>query len=159
MTEATMGDGARTAWRVLAITIIATLAATVVDTWTYQNIQNPRVYEQDWGRMLRVMGFLGTWLALAIAIRLIEAPDTASRPRARRRANLLFWTATLGGGVAELLKLLFRRERPAVHEGLYGFRPFDERSWSTAGLALPSSHAMVAFAGAAMLARLYPRAR
>src|SRR5688572_31536474 len=108
MTEATMGDGARTAWRVLAITIIATLAATVVDTWTYQNIQNPRVYEQDWGRMLRVMGFLGTWLALAIAIRLIEAPDASSRPRARRRANLLFWTATLGGGVAELLKLLFR---------------------------------------------------
>jgi membrane-associated phospholipid phosphatase len=76
-----------------------------------------------------------------------------------RRANLLFWTAALGGGVAEILKLLFRRERPAVHEGLYGFRPFDERTWSTAGLALPSSHAMVAFAGAAMLARLYPRAR
>jgi membrane-associated phospholipid phosphatase len=30
---------------------------------------------------------------------------------------------------------------------------------STSGLALPSSHALVAFAAAAMLARLYPRAR
>jgi membrane-associated phospholipid phosphatase len=159
MTDDSMGGGARTAWRVFAITIIATLAASLVDTWTYQNIHNPRVYEQDWGRMLRVMGFLGTWLALAVAIRLIETQDTASRPRARRRANLLFWTAALGGAAAELLKLLFRRERPAVHEGFYGFRPFDERTWSTSGLAMPSSHAMVAFAGAAMLARLYPRAR
>jgi membrane-associated phospholipid phosphatase len=46
-----------------------------------------------------------------------------------------------------------------VHAGEYGFRAFSERTWSTAGLALPSSHALVAFAGAAMLARLYPRAR
>jgi membrane-associated phospholipid phosphatase len=159
MTEATMGGSARTAWRALAITVAATLTATLVDTWTYQHIHNPRVYELDWGRMLRVMGFLGTWLALAVAVRLIEGPDAASRPRARRRANLLFWTAALGGLAAELLKLLFRRVRPEVHDGLYGFRPFDERTWSTAGLALPSSHAMVAFAGAAMLARLYPRAR
>lgn len=153
------GVGAGPAWRVLAVTVIATLAATFVDTWTYQNIHNPRVYEQDWGRLFRVMGFLGTWLALAVAVRLLEAPDAVSRPRARRRANLLFWTAALGGLAAEVLKLLFRRVRPAVHDGLYGFRPFDERPWSTSGLALPSSHAMVAFAGAAMLARLYPRAR
>jgi membrane-associated phospholipid phosphatase len=152
-------DDARAAWRALAITIVATLAAMQVDTWVYQDIHNPRVYEQDWGRLLRVMGFLGTWLALAIAIRLVEGPDAATRPRARRRANLLFWTAALGGAGAELLKLLLRRERPAVHDGLYGFRPFDERTWSTSGLAFPSSHAMVAFAGAAMLARLYPRAR
>lgn len=150
---------ARTAWRALAITLIAFLAASLVDTWVYQNVQNPRVYEQDWGRLMRVMGFLGTWLALAIAVRLVEGTDAASLPRARRRAHLLFWTPALGGLVAEILKLSLRRERPAVHDGLYGFRPFDERTWSTAGLALPSSHTMVAFAGAAMLARLYPRAR
>lgn len=149
----------KVAWRALAITLVATLAATLVDAWVYQHIHNPRIYEQDWGRLLRIMGFLGTWLALAIAVRLLEAPVPTSRPRARRRANLLFWTAALGGLGAEVLKLLLRRERPAVHDGLYGFRPFDERTFSTAGLALPSSHTMVAFAGAAMLARLYPRAR
>jgi membrane-associated phospholipid phosphatase len=155
----TMSRDVKLAWRILAITIVATLAATFVDTWTYQHFHDPRVYERDWGRLLRVMGFLGTWLALAISVRLIEGPDAASRPRARRRANLLFWSAALGGAGAEILKLLLRRERPAVHEGLYGFRPFDERTFSTSGLAFPSSHTMVAFAGAAMLARLYPRAR
>jgi membrane-associated phospholipid phosphatase len=42
---------------------------------------------------------------------------------------------------------------------LHAFRPWDERTWSGAGLAFPSSHAAVAFGGAAILARLYPRAR
>lgn len=159
-------EGSPAAWRALAITLVAFLLASLVDTWVYQNIQNPRVYELDWGRMLRVMGFLGTWLALALGLWLVQrreggeqAAGTAMRVSARRRFWLLFGTPVLGGLLAEVMKLLLRRERPAVHEGLYGFRPFDERTWSTAGLALPSSHAMVAFAGAAMLARLYPRAR
>ena len=82
-----------------------------------------------------------------------------TRALASRRAWLLIGSAALGGLAAEILKLLIRRERPAVHDGLYGFRDFGERTWSTAGLALPSSHTLVAFAGAAMLARLYPRAR
>lgn len=163
MTSATPSDPpiatARIAWRVLAVTLVALLLATLVDTWVYRNVHNPAVYERDWGRMLRVMGFLGTWFVLAVSVRLLEGRDGTTRPRARRRAHLLFWSAAAGGLGAEILKLTFRRERPAVHEGLYGFRPFDERTWSTAGLALPSSHTMVAFAGAAMLARLYPRLR
>jgi membrane-associated phospholipid phosphatase len=163
MTTAAPADesraSARSAWRVLALTAAAFLLATLVDTWVYQNVHHPAVYERDWGRLLRVMGFLGTWFVLAISVRLVEGRDAAARPRARRRANLLFWSAALGGLGAEIMKLTFRRERPAVHEGLYGFRTFAERTWSTSGLALPSSHAMVAFAGAAMLARLYPRLR
>ena len=42
--------------------------------------------------------------------------------------------------------------------GEYFFRPFSESSFSTSGLALPSSHALVAFSGAFILCRLYPRA-
>lgn len=147
------------AWRALGWTALAFVAAVLLDKWVYDTIENPRVYDRDWGRLLRVMGFLGTWLALALAVALQEGADTARRALAKRRAGLLFWSAALGGLVAEVLKLLLRRERPEVHAGEYGFRAFSERTWSTAGLALPSSHALVAFAGAAMLARLYPRAR
>jgi membrane-associated phospholipid phosphatase len=146
-------------WRALGWTVLAFAGAMLLDKWVYDTIENPRVYDRDWGRLLRVMGFLGTWLALAIAVALQEGADPARRALAKRRAGLLFWSAAVGGLVAEVLKLLLRRERPEVHAGEYGFRAFFERTWSTAGLALPSSHALVAFAGAAMLARLYPRAR
>ncbi|MEY3701694.1 MAG: hypothetical protein RI891_986, partial [Gemmatimonadota bacterium] len=71
----------------------------------------------------------------------------------------LFWGAAGSGIAAELLKLTLRRERPGPHDGLHVFRDLAERTFSSAGLALPSSHTMVAFGGAAMLARLYPRAR
>jgi membrane-associated phospholipid phosphatase len=147
------------AWRALGWTALAFIAAVLLDKWVYDHVHSPKVYERDWGRLLRVMGFLGTWLALARAVALEEGAEPARRALAKRRAGLLFWAAALGGLVAEVMKLLLRRERPEIHAGEYGFRAFAERTWSTAGLALPSSHALVAFAGAAMLARLYPRAR
>ena len=147
------------AWRALGWTTVLFFLACLLDPWAYAQWHDPKVYERDWGRTLRIMGFLGTWLALAIAIALQEGADAARRPLAKRRAQLLFWSAALGGLVAEVGKLLFRRERPEMHGGEYGFRAFGERTWSTSGLALPSSHTLVAFAGAAMLARLYPRAR
>jgi membrane-associated phospholipid phosphatase len=147
------------AWRALGWTALAFVAACFADSWVFHNIEDPNVYDRDWGRLLRVMGFLGTWIALAIAVALQEGTEPARRALAKRRAHLLFWSAAVGGLVAEVMKLLLRRERPGIHDGAYGFRSFAERTWSTAGLALPSSHALVAFAGAAMLARLYPRAR
>ena len=156
MTAPMSGDS-RAAWRALAITLVAFVLACLIDRWVYQNIRMSGVYNEDWGRLLRVMGFLPTWMALALAVGLQEGVG-AGRALARRRGWLLFWAPALGGISAEVLKLIIRRERPAVHDGFHGFRPFDERTWSTAGLALPSSHALVAFAGAAMLARLYPRA-
>ena len=150
---------AREVWIALAITLVATALATFVDKAVYDRVHNPGVYDRDWGRLLRVMGFAGTWVALAAAVRLHEGADAARRVLATRRAWLLFWSPMLAGGVAELLKILVRRERPALNEGLYGFRPWDERTWTGAGLAFPSSHTAVAFGGAALLARLYPRAR
>jgi membrane-associated phospholipid phosphatase len=143
----------RSAWRAFAVTVAATLATLLVDRWVYANVQNAGVYERDWGRLLRVMGFAGTWIALAAFVRL------QGGAAATRRAWLVFWSPVVAGAVAELLKLVVRRERPALNDGLYGFRPFDDRTWNAAGLAFPSSHAAVAFGGAAMLARLFPRAR
>jgi hypothetical protein len=116
--DAAGGDiRARAAWMALAITIVATALATLGDTAVYERVHNPGVYDRDWGRLLRVMGFAGTWVALAVALRLHEGADADRRALATRRAWLLLWSPALAGGVAELLKILVRRERPALHDG------------------------------------------
>jgi membrane-associated phospholipid phosphatase len=149
----------RSAWVALAVTIAATAAALLVDRFAFELFNAPKVYDKDFGRLLRVMGFAGTWLALALAVGLQHSGDEFARATARRRGWLLFWSPMLAGGLAELLKIVVRRERPALNDGAYGFRDWGERTFSGAGLAFPSSHTAVAFGGAFMLARLFPRAR
>lgn len=130
--------------------------AFALDPWAYRHITYARVYEQDWGRFLRIMGFLPVWFMAALALWLHERGIFAS---ARRRALLLAASPVLSGLTGEVLKVLLRRERPEAHDGAYFFRPFSDRPFSSGGLALPSSHAIVAFGAAAMLAYLFPRAR
>jgi membrane-associated phospholipid phosphatase len=106
------------------------------------------------------MGYLPLWLLLGTALVLHDWPRRTAdsiRP-ALRRGLLLVGGAAVSGIVGELLKLLFRRERPRAHDGEYFFRAFTDRPLHSGGLALPSSHAIVAFGAAAMLARLFPRA-
>ncbi len=143
-----------------ALPVVAALVAVVIavigDRWTYDHVVMDSVYDKDWGRMLRIMGFVPTWMAIALAIWLHERGAVVY---ARRRALLILGSPIVAGIAAELLKLVFRRERPAAHYGEYFFRAWSERTFSTSGLALPSSHTMVAFGGAIMLAYLYPRTR
>jgi membrane-associated phospholipid phosphatase len=137
----------------------ALVAAAALDGWAYRVLVMPDVYDHDWGRMLRVAGFLPTWAVVCAAL-LLSQPRSGPWPNSTRwRALLPLIAATLGGIAAEVLKLLLRRERPEAHAGDYVFRSWRDHPLSTGGLALPSSHALVAFAAAAMLARLYPRAR
>jgi len=146
--------------RVPAIILIALAAAAAtavsfwLDPWAFRRLVYPAIYDQDWGRTLRVTGSLLIWLVLAAAVWL-EA-RAREGPRARR-AWLLFWAPTVAGGIGEILKLLIRRERPGLHEGRYGFRTFAERPFDSHDLGFPSTHAMVAFGGAAVLAHMYPR--
>jgi len=135
---------------------LAILAAHLLDPLAFRYIRVDDVYGADWGRMLRVMGFLPLWLAAGVAL-ILEDGDRG-RQLLRCRGALLIAGATLGGVAAELLKLVFRRLRPG-ELGEYDFRPFTDRPLSTGGLGLPSSHALVAFGAAAVLARLFPRAR
>lgn len=128
---------------------LATALAFQLDPWVFQHVSNPTVYDHDWGRLLRVMGSLVLWAPLCLAVWL--------QTRARR-SGLLLLAPVLAGGVAELLKLVIRRERPDLHAGAYVYRSFAERPFDTHDLGFPSSHVMVAFAGAAVLARFYPRA-
>lgn len=143
-------------WAVLAAAAaLAVVAAHLLDPLAFRFIRIANVNEEDWGRMLRVMGFFPLWITAAVALALHDR--TPGRRLARSRAGMLFFAPGLGGAAAELLKLLFRRLRPG-ELGEYAFRPFAERPFSTGGLGLPSSHALVAFAAAAILSRIFPRA-
>jgi membrane-associated phospholipid phosphatase len=143
------------ALRLFAVGAAAIVLAHVLDPLMFRYLRIDGVYDGDLGRMLRVMGFVPLWLGAGAALALHER--TPLRRLFRARAGLLMAAATLGGAVAELLKLLARRLRPG-ELGEYVFRPFTERPLSTGGLGMPSSHAAVAFAAAALLSRVFPRA-
>jgi membrane-associated phospholipid phosphatase len=146
--------------RFAAAALTLTALAHLLDGWVYAHIADENVYSGDLGRLLRVMGFLPLWLLASCALVLHDWPQraVAGWRAVLRRGALLTGSAAAGGVAAELLKLVFRRERPRAHGGEYVFRAFDDRPFHTGGLALPSSHTLVAFAAAAMLARLFPRA-
>jgi len=128
--------------------------ALLLDGLAWRHLVLPQVYGNDLGRLLRCMGFLGTWWLVALLWALVPAPAPRSRG-----ALLLVAAPTLAVPLADLLKLVLRRERPGDLEALYHFRPWSEQPWSSSGLGLPSSHAAVAFAGATVLALLVPRWR
>lgn len=134
--------------------LLAIIVSHLLDSFFYNYLIVDNIYEHDWGRALRVLGFLPLWLVAATALWLHDQP-TAGAVRAR----LLIFSVIGSGLVGELLKILLRRERPNAHDGHYVFRSFAERPFSSGGLALPSSHAIIAFGAAAMLSRLFPRAR
>lgn len=150
------GLAARTAW-LLGFVALFTFVPMLADRWAYDHWHNPRVYDLDWGRLLRQMGWFPTWLIAALALWLTQRGADAAR------AKWNAWYLVLAPGVAgiacEVLKLVIRRERPEINGGDYGFRPWSEEPFSTVGLGLPSSHTMVAFAAATALARLFPGAR
>lgn len=146
--------------RFTAVSAVLLIGSLLLDRWAYEHLVYERVHEEDWGRALRVMGYWPLWLLAAIALVLNDWPRRARGALypAIMRGWLLIGSVTASGIVGELLKLVFRRERPRAHAGEYFFRPFTDRPFSSGGLALPSSHAIVAFGAAAMLSRLFPRA-
>ncbi len=142
--------------RVLLFGIAAIGLSHLLDPLGWRYFHFDGVYSDDFGRMLRVMGYVPVWLAVAIAFVLHDRP--LGRGSWWRGATIVAGVAA-AGIAGELLKLLLRRERPRAHEGEYVFRSFTERPLSSGGLAWPSSHAIVAFGAAAILSRLFPRAR
>jgi membrane-associated phospholipid phosphatase len=150
------GTAQRTLWLIGCVLVFGALPM-LADKWVYEHASHRNVYDLDWARLLRVMGFAPTWGVAALAMWLHERSEAAERAAARAWYLV---TATLAGGLlAEILKLLLRRERPEVNDGFYSFRPWSDHPFSSSGLAWPSSHTMVAFAAATAMARLFPRAR
>lgn len=130
------------------------LLASLADSTAYTHLHFPRVYAENWGRLLRVMGYLPTWLLAGAAFYRV-----AATPGARRRAIVFMAAPTLSGALSEIVKLLVRRERPTAAAGEYVFRSFAVHPFSTSGFGMPSGDATVAFAACAILARLWPEAR
>jgi len=141
--------------RWLLVTLIATLAAHALDPLAWQHLRLPKVNDTDWGRMLRTLGYLPLWVVLAVVSRL-QTGEAALRSY---RTTLLVLAPLAGGLTAELLKLAIRRLRPDPEQFGYLFRTFAEGPMSNRGMGMPSSHVLVAFAGAAALGILFPRLR
>ena len=147
--------------RFLLLSLLAVLLAHLVDWWAAAHLVFPKLANTDLGRLLRIQGFLPTWIIVGGALVLVDWPLRAlgGTWAALRRGTLVAGSAALSGAVGEVLKLVIRRQRPGQSLGEYVFRDWADRPFSTAGLGLPSSHVVVAFGGLAMLGLLFPRAR
>lgn len=132
------------------IAVVLIVVAHLADGWAWGHIVQPDIYDHDLGRMLRTVGYLPIWLLLAGALWL--------QTRDLRRTLLLALVPTAAGLSCAILQVLLRRERPGLHNGAYVFRAFRDRPFHGSEFGLPSSHAMVAFGGAWLLCRMYPRA-
>jgi membrane-associated phospholipid phosphatase len=141
--------------RNVLIAIVLMALSLLADGWVAEHVRYGRVYETDWGRMLRTFGYLPFWLLAAIALAL---NDREGREWWRRGA-LLAAAPTLAGIVGELLKITVRRMRPSETGSTYAFRAFSDHPFSSRGFGFPSSHVIVAFGAAAILSRMFPRAR
>jgi len=144
--------------RVAAVLIVLFAAANLADTWVFHHVMYPPIYDHDWGRLLRLVGYLWTWIIVAAVLvaRDRAAPEGAVPRSALRRGGLLLAAPIVAGLLAEVAKMLVRRLRPSLTDGLHVFRPWSDRPFATKDLGLPSSHAVVAFAAATMLSRLLP---
>ncbi len=169
----------RALW-LLGLVALFALVPMLRDRWAYDTLYVAQLYDRDWARLLREFGWYPTWLIAAYALWLtgrrrthgtmIGATSGEAGARTPAGGLTATWTAgwraaylalapAVSGIVCEVLKLVIRRERPEINAGGYGFRPWSDEPFSTAGLAMPSSHTMVAFAAATALARLFPGAR
>lgn len=141
--------------RTAIILILGFVLLTILDFPLLHLVYDPthHIYNHDWFRLLRIQGFLGTWIAIAAALALSD--------RHFRRAAFVFLAPLAAAALAELLKLLIGRARPTEHhqllEGWYHFRPFLSGFRDASNLGMPSSHAAAAFAGAFALAIHIPR--
>jgi membrane-associated phospholipid phosphatase len=144
--------------RALLASALLFALACALDGWAYQHLRVEDVYGKDWGRLLRIAGFLPTWMLGSLALILSDrGPVSPPPPRFWWRGMLLTLAPIVAGLLCEVFKILLRRERPNLHEGSYYWRSFADHPWSTGNIGLPSSHTMIAFAGAGMASYLFPR--
>ena len=160
--ELSDGSGGRLWWKVaLFVTINAVVFVLLhwVDRPAYEVVVTHDASEKDWHRMFRAAGSFWPWLMVALSFLLLDwrLGDGGERHRSFTRAVMLFVPAAAAGGLAELMKILIRRERPRVGAGEYVFRSWGEL-FEGGGMGLPSSHTAVAFGAATILSYMYPRA-
>ncbi len=150
-------------WLVLlaGIAVTTLLDQAVWRAWHPADEAAKAAFERrDLVQFLRSIGYMPTWIAIGAAswlLRLGERTRMGASAGAAWRAWLITLSAALAGGAAELLKLIVSRERPSA-DGAYIWRGLFSGFTTSGNLGMASSHAAVAFGGAFMLMRLYPRA-
>ncbi|MGQ0813636.1 MAG: hypothetical protein ACT4O1_04145, partial [Gemmatimonadota bacterium] len=60
--------------RVLVVSLCALGVSHLLDAFFYTHFRVADVYSEDWGRALRVQGYLPVWLLAALALYLHERP-------------------------------------------------------------------------------------
>jgi membrane-associated phospholipid phosphatase len=146
---------------ILAAAVLAALfvGAQATDRWWFHHFAYHTIYDREGGQMLRLVGYAPVWMLGAFVLILHDRVPGTRQRQWGRRGLLLIGCPAVAGLAADVLKLLFRRERPYVTDGLHVFRPWSVQPFSTAELGLPSGEGAVAFAAAAILARLFPEAK
>lgn len=136
-----------------AFVLLTLLDFPLLHAFYHEPLQH--IDNHDWYRLLRIMGFMGTWILVCIVY--------IAHDRNRHRGLAIFFSALLAGGLAELLKLVIARERPVqcgeIQPGWYHFRGLFSGFHDGSNLGIPSSHAAVAFGGCLMLACFLPRTK
>lgn len=145
----------------VALLALVFVAISALDRALILRLGDPAGRDAPWRWALKQVGDLRFWVVVGIIC-------FAWKRDWRWPAGLL-GAAALAGGLAELAKLVIGRERPIrdfvlQNDGHYVWKdgplgPLFAGFWDPSNLGLPSSHAAVAFGGAALLGVLDPRLR
>lgn len=158
--------------------LLGLIVVSLTDRWLFFQLRSAnlsRLEGKDWYRMLRVMGYLPTWLCIGGAVlgadwaRRQRPPEAGARSATGlvgspwwSRGVLLMLSPSLGGLAAEVLKMVFGRRRPINNGGVEGAYVWDGPTailgHHDGGYGLPSSHGGVALAAAFIVWRLWPGA-
>jgi membrane-associated phospholipid phosphatase len=150
-------------WMAAVIVLQIFVLLTLLDPWLWRVMAfdpGKTLEGKDWWQVLRQFGSLLTWVIIATCIVLHDVmrrggwTEGVARAGAFHRGLMVFLSAALGGGLAEVLKGLSRRGRP-LGDGSYRFGWFED----VHAYGLASSHAGVAFGGAIMMGWLFPGTR
>ncbi|MBL0869808.1 MAG: phosphatase PAP2 family protein [Phycisphaerales bacterium] len=124
----------------VALLLIGLFVAHAFDLSQVAELDKRFVEGRDWHRLTRLMGYIGTWSVIALALLLINItrrndPERFSAQPAAGRAStplsipfFLIGCAGLAGLVAEGVKLLVRRGRPDALINANASLPLNEAS-------------------------------
>jgi membrane-associated phospholipid phosphatase len=146
-------------WGVALVLALGLLVLTILDRAAWRALMfdpDKSLERADWWQVLRQFGSLTVWAILAVMLVLHDRVSPSRRGSAAwHRGLMVLAGAALGGLIAEVLKGVTLRGRPAP-DGLYRFGWWERFE---GGLGLASSHAGTAFGGAIMLGWFFPAIR
>lgn len=151
-------------WMWFGITGLFALAV-LIDGVIIDSMPERKERLKDFHRMLRIAGFLPTWVFVGAVLACAAWGTQLFRQRVTEAVAVVLNSA-IAGGLAALLKIVIRRPDIAKPnaDGTYppyeGWRvaPLGDEPWDGTDLCCPSEHSAISYGAVVMLARLYPRA-